>query len=112
MQLKAKGEGIPTRDCRDYRSGKCDFSELTESASAFEGSEAVPGRRFNYGYDAIGNRKYAVVDEWNLAVHENDYTSNALNQYTQRETGTGFSVSGFIKATDESRGSIGCNWRI
>ena len=44
------------------------------------------GRQFEYGFDDIGNRRFARSggDSWGTGLRQSDYEANALNQYTRR----------------------------
>jgi RHS repeat-associated protein len=49
--------------------------------------DELPGRRFEYRYDQIGNRRTAGPTG-NAASVDEEYTANALNQYTAKENNT------------------------
>ena len=44
------------------------------------------GRQFEFGFDDIGNRRFARSggDSWGTGLRQSDYEANALNQYTRR----------------------------
>src|SRR5438876_8902146 len=46
----------------------------------------VAGQQFEYGFDDIGNRRFAASggDQWGANLRYENYTANNLNQYTQR----------------------------
>ena len=67
-----------------------DRSELTQSLGRVPGSSTqVPGRKFDYAYDSIGNRSSSHVDDRGIT-----YTTNKLNQYTQRTVPNYLDVAG------------------
>ncbi|MBI4622200.1 MAG: RHS repeat-associated core domain-containing protein, partial [Verrucomicrobia bacterium] len=65
-----------------------------ESAALYRGTGAdnpsstdeYPGRRFEYRYDPIGNRRTAGAT--GLVANDDEYVTNALNQHTQKENNT------------------------
>jgi len=76
-----------------------DRSELTEEKAYFGADPAavttlVPGRTHNFSYDQLGNRVSAASDNRATA-----YTTNALNQYTQRDVPGYADVSGLAPAS-------------
>ncbi len=56
----------------------------------------LPGRRYEYAYDTIGNRQWS--NSTGVSTLRDDYSVNALNQYISRENNT-VSISG-TAATD------------
>ena len=62
----------------------------------------VAGQQFEYGFDDIGNRKFAASggDEWGANLRYENYTVNNLNQYTQRTVPNSIDVLG--SATNNS----------
>lgn len=59
-------------------------------------SQPLPGRRYEYGYDNIGNRQWA--NRTGVTGLRDDYTANSLNQYVTRENNT-VSISGTADAS-------------
>jgi RHS repeat-associated protein len=74
--------------------------ELTDAAGYLgsniaDPSQPLPGRRHQYGYDNAGNRQWA--NHTGVPDLREDYTTNALNQYTTKENNT-LPVSGTAAA--------------
>ncbi len=63
--------------------GYNDRSEVTSAARQFPDGVASPLEAYAFNYDAIGNRITATTGAGS-AAHTASYTTNALNQYTQR----------------------------
>ncbi len=63
------------------------------------GTGDLPGRRFEFAYDSLGNRTSS--NRTGVAGLEDTYTTNNLNQYTQRENDT-MAVSGTVANTTTS----------
>ncbi len=59
-------------------------------------AQPLPGRRYEYGYDHIGNRQWA--NRTGVISLRDDYTANSLNQYVTRENNT-VSISGTADAS-------------
>ncbi len=51
-----------------------------------DATQQLPGRRYEYGYDPAGNRQWS--NRTGNTTLRDDYTTNALNQYTTRENNT------------------------
>ena len=68
------------------------LGQVTSGRKYFPDGTVVPGQQFDYAFDDIGNRKTAVTggDQWGSNRRYQNYTANALNQYTQR------TVPGFV----------------
>ena len=73
-----------------------DRSEVTgataytgQTVTDTSGTSALVGRKFDYGYDPIGNRVTSAVNG-----HTVSYTPNALNQYTSRTVPADSEVTG------------------
>ncbi|MEJ1974198.1 MAG: RHS repeat-associated core domain-containing protein [Lacunisphaera sp.] len=58
----------------------------TPSPTPSSGDE-LPGRRFEYRFDSLGNRATAG-ETGSPGAADDEYTANALNQYTQKENNT------------------------
>lgn len=72
----------------------CEYTDRSElktaatflGASPTDQTSPLSGRRHEFGYDAIGNRKTSNTS--GLAAIADEYSANALNQYTARENNT------------------------
>ena len=62
------------------------LGQVTSGKKYFADGSPVPGQQFTYGFDDIGNRKYAGAggDQWGGNLHAQNYSANSLNQYTSR----------------------------
>jgi YD repeat-containing protein len=70
------------------------LGQVTSCKKYWSNGMAVAGQQFMYGYDHIGNRKYAAEggNEWGTGLRYQNYTVNNLNQYTQRTVPSAFDV--------------------
>lgn len=68
------------------------LGQVTSGKRRWSDGTIVAGQQFEYGYDDIGNRKFAASggDQWGANLRYQNYTANSLNQYTQR------TVPGFV----------------
>lgn len=71
-----------------------DLGQLTNGTQKTSGNVIIPGREFKYQFDTIGNRTETTTNG-RIA----SYTSNSLNQYTDREVPGVVDVSGKADAT-------------
>ena len=74
------------------------LGQLTSGKKAWWGGGVIPGQQFEYGFDTIGNRKYARRggDVNGANLRQSDYTANALNQYSSR------TVPGYVDVLGEA----------
>jgi RHS repeat-associated protein len=72
------------------------LGQVTSGRKQWSDSTPVAGQQFEYAYDDIGNRKTAASggDEWGANLDWENYTANALNQYTARTTPGAVNVLG------------------
>jgi RHS repeat-associated protein len=59
------------------------LGQVTNGVKKLSGGTAVPGEQFGYSFDNIGNR-LTETRTGELGARTSTYTTNALNQYTQR----------------------------
>ena len=74
------------------------LGQLVSGKKAWWGGGVIPGQQFEYGFDTIGNRKYARSggDVNGANLRQSDYTANALNQYSSR------TVPGYVDVLGEA----------
>ena len=70
--------------------------QIVSGAKYDSTNKAIPGQAFNYSYDDIGN---LTSEQRGMAAMQFDYTSNLVNQYTQR------TIPGFIPVTGQASAS-------
>jgi len=78
-----------------------DLGQVTSGRRFWNDHTPVAGQQFDYAFDDIGNRDNAWNggDENGQNLREFDYTSNSLNQYSQRTVPATFDVLGVATAT-------------
>ena len=67
--------------------------QIVSGAKYDSTNKAIPGQAFTYAYDDIGN---LTSEQRGMAAMQFDYTSNLVNQYTQR------TIPGFIPVTGQA----------
>src|SRR5438132_4880720 len=81
------------------------FSRTTFSANSFlarnwPDGTPVAGQQYEYGFDDIGNRKFAASggDQWGANLGYENYSPNNLNQYAQRTVPGAIDILGAVNS--------------
>jgi RHS repeat-associated protein len=72
------------------------LGQVTSGKRYWSDGTPAAGQQYEYGFDDIGNRKFAASggNEWGVGLRNEHYTANNLNQYTQRTVPGSFDVIG------------------
>jgi RHS repeat-associated protein len=83
---------ITNADSARWSYGYDSLGQVTSGKRYWSDGSVVAGQQFEYGFDDIGNRKFAGSggDQWGVNLRYEYYSANNLNQYTQR------TVPGFV----------------